>query len=434
MPKYDVCIIDPASTEFNRGSFCYLPYLYYIGCKAMGLKTCIIEDFTVAKIDYLPPASDYYIALWSYPQVDACMVLNKFLPGRFSFFGYYPMIENLKLPMHRVPDSIIELGMEYYPEHYKNFQTILLSDCDMHLVKYKGQVYPLFTSYGCPRGCAFCPSTVNTKRKRIVLTIESIKTMLSNCWDIGIRNIHFTDEDFFFDIERTAAILDWCVMTDRKFNFIALGEAVHVLAFINKYGHKLLEEGGVKIIEVGLETANVALGKKMGKAPVHMCEKIADRLKGTDVDIFWLTLTFFPGETLKSIRDTGTFVKQWGLQLEEVYGRIRTNGTWAGLGQFFQPYEGTKGFEGLKRKGMIISDRPIRLLPSFIPNSFLDGKVHLTEDLKPHHNKWFDLYKVPVPDTSNFKGQRVRYFIESSDLNPGDVATQFAILARLGVI
>jgi len=196
---HDIVIIDPASPEFNRGSFCYLPYIFFSALKHMEMDVVLVEDFTCANIDELPKAETYCVGLWSYPQVDACLVLDRFLPSKPFFFGYYPLIDHLRLKKINVSFDKIQLGITQYVHHYKYFKHILLSDCDMHLTKYSGTVYPLFTSYGCGNKCKFCPVWINCNSERIVVPLKEVFSVLDVCEKYGYKNIHFTDEDFFFD-------------------------------------------------------------------------------------------------------------------------------------------------------------------------------------------------------------------------------------------
>ena len=121
---YDVLIIDPASTEFNRGSFCYLPYIVYSYLKANGNKVKLIEDFTIAEIDNLPTAERVIVSLWSYPQIEACLVLNRYMD--VEFFGYYPLIDHHELPKTIIADEEILHGIASYPFYYKDFRYLLL--------------------------------------------------------------------------------------------------------------------------------------------------------------------------------------------------------------------------------------------------------------------------------------------------------------------
>ena len=425
-------IIDPASTEFNRGSFCYLPYIFYSEAKDLGFDVQIIENFSVANLDSLPKADNYYVALWSYPQIDACLAIYRFLEGNVKFFGYYPLIDQLGLPKENIHSAGINKGIAEYPKYFEYFKYILLSDCDMHLAEYEGTVYPMFTSYGCPNGCTFCPSTANCEKYRTVLPLSIVKENLQLCWDKGYRNIHFTDEDFFFDKERTFSILE-AAKKIGKFNFIALGHINTVTQFIKKYGENVLEDAGMKLIEVGLETASDLSGD-MGKNYV-----ITDELLiSCKIPILWLTMTFFPGETLDTIRQTGSFLKIYGFPMERMKKRLRTNGTYGGLGQFFQAYPGTPIYKNIGKLGTSISSRPIRLLPSFLPKSFLDCKIQYRRSIIPDDSPWFDLYKSTYAKKLPEEGITVSQFIFNGENRESVGVTNrtlfIALCARLGIL
>jgi radical SAM superfamily enzyme YgiQ (UPF0313 family) len=405
------------------------------------LNVLLLEDFNCSQIDDVPEAEDYFVGLWSYPQIDNALVINRFLRKKPFFFGYYPLIEKLKLKERRILENEILTGIETYVNFYHDFAHILLSDCDMHLRKYEGQVYPLFTSYGCPNGCAFCPVGVNCNRKRIELPVWNVKKVLDICEKQGYKNIHFTDEDFFFDSSRALDILQYT--QGKGFNYIALGSVRTVTKFIERYGVDILNQCGMRLIEVGLESADPELNKKMGKPGLDKYSFLAEQTKGK-VDIFWLTMTFFPGETIGSLRATGSFLEQYGFAIHELYGRVQTNSTIGGLGQFFQPYVGAAGADRLEEKGIILSERPIRLLPSFVPFSFLYSKIKKARPIRTYEEKWFDLYGIDKslltyelhPELGQEKEISIKdiYLDLIEYFTKEDVVTYLAILARLGVI
>lgn len=430
--EYDYVIIDPSSPEFNRGSFCYLPFILYSALKEAGWNVYLAENFTVLDLDNLPVSKNYLISIWSYPQIDIAKVLYLNLPNS-EFFGYGPFIDQLKYPKYIISDNRIATGLLAYPKYFDDFKSILLSDCDMHLKKYEGQVYPFFTSYGCPNACEFCPSTIN-QPKRISLPVDKVcETLYEEFWKKGRSNIHFTDEDFFYDINRAYEILHF--VRRYNFNFIALGSVEKIIRYIEKYDNRTLHEGGMRLIEVGFETADPTLRKLMAKKESFATDRYAYLAKICEIDIFWLTLSFFPGETVRTLRQTGKFLEEHGFSPEELYGRIRTNGTPGGLGQFFQPYPGTLNFEQLTKSGRIIDERPIRLVPSYVPNSFLDSYAIKVRNFKPEELFYLRLYRCEefkLP--SNFP-QSIRDICFNFPHIPFQQRIIYlAICARLGVI
>ena len=425
-------IIDPCSPEFNRGSFCYSPYILYSALWDEDTDDPkLFEDFSAARIDELPDADNYYIALWSHPQIEHVKTLVRFLPeGRVRVFGYDPLIESLKLPHLKMTEDEILMGIRQYIYHFHKFKQILLSDCDMHLKNCTGQVYPLFTSYGCPNGCTFCPSTTN-QPKRLSMHLDAVKDTLNDMAGMGYTNIHFTDEDFFHSPGRAHDIIQHIIRQPKQFQLIALASRHTLASYLTAYGSTELEAAGFKLIEVGLETADTALSASMGKLGLDACERLA---QACSIPILWLTLTFYPGETIKSLRATGEFLRRHGMRAEDLYSRIAGNGTYGGLGQFFQPYEGTKNFNGLREQGIILTERPLRLLPSFLPYSFTScviKSVH-PEKYEPY---WYDLYRVaPNLDRLAVDANKTIWQQAKSWRSLEDGLTSLAISARLGVI
>lgn len=422
----DYYIIDPTYIEFNRGGYGYLPYILYSALKEEGWDVEINEDFTMPQMKDIPEAKEYLVALWAYPQIDLAILIHKFLPSEnVSFFGYYPLIEQLGVPKKRISNDTILKGIKNYPKYFKDFKYLLLCEDDMHLSKYDGIVYPLFTSYGCGNGCAFCPLTVNCDYQRIQLSTSEAIQSLINCYDLGIRNIHFTDDDFFHDTERTCYILRGVEGLDMK--FIALGTVGKVQKFLDKYGERPLIQAGVKIIEVGLETADETVASLMHKPKANKYVKLYESLK--EVDIFWLTLTFFPGETISSLNTTGIFLKKYGHKPEDMYSRIATNSSEGGLGQFMQLYHGVRQYNELYEQGIHINDRPVRLLPSFVPYSFLKSTIKQHRNIQKDDLKWFKPYKINPHKYELCDGKQI---CELTDEPDGYVF--YAICARLRII
>lgn len=448
-----VCIIDPSSTEFNRGSFCYAPYLLhniFKGSTKDKEDIAFVEAFKMEDLDTIPESDLYIVCLWSYPQIEACLTLYQNLPFMFGennvyFSGYTALIEQLGLPTLADAfgydllqnEELLLSAMSNYPNYYKDFKYLLLSDCDMHLKSLEKDelVYPLFLSYGCPNGCSFCPSTLNCGKKRVVIPIEKSISILHQCKRQGIKAIHFTDEDFFFDIHRAYEILQG--IAGMGFNLIALGSAAAVRLFIQTYGTDILQEAGMKVIEIGFESGDSGMSKKMGTGKsLSDCEQLASIQHELPFDIFWLVLTFFPGETIQTLNETGKFLRKYGFDESEVVGRLRTNGTKGGLGQFYQPYHGTPLFKNADKRGEFLTHRPVRLSPSYLPNSFLDSVI---TEIRPERLEnalpWLRLYNVHIDITSLSIGQKIAIHLRDLPLvQKVRRAIALTILARMEVI
>ena len=418
-----VVMLDLASPEVNRGSFCYLTYILY---SAFMSKECpqikavtLHEEFRVGDLDGIMEdinsADTVLVGLWSYPQIDAALLLNRFLKGKCYFYGYYPLIAQLGLNQMQYTDEHLLLGIESYPQQLcqNTFEYDLLSDCDKHIKDtakrtesgIADKMVPFFTSYGCPMGCKFCSATVNCGKRVLYSSITSVLENLQLLNQHGRTSIHFTDEDFFLKPQRAATILLRAYNTNPNFEFIALGGMGTVAAFCQFVRDNFTEAGQhkiwsvLKLIEIGLETVDPAVALAMGKQGRSSAENAISVKSMVRCPVLWLTVTFFPGETIGSLNATGAFLKEHGFNPADLVERIVTNGTEGGLGQFFQYYEGA----GLTMKeyedsGVVLSQRPMRLIPSFIPHSFLQSPFIVDlEQWDARYDElvqWLDVYGI----------------------------------------
>lgn len=430
LDEYDVVILDPTSPDLSRASFCYLPYLLYIALKEEGRSVLLYENFTAMQMDSLPKAKSYMIAFWSPCQRELCHVLKEHLPSKnIEFFGYFPYINKEGFPLYIVPDSDIEIGMKMHPKYYSHFYSAALCDCG-HLIEYGEDVYPLFTSYGCPSSCAFCSTCINCNHTRLELSLDEVKEQLQRVIESGARSIHFTDEDFFWNVERAFDILTYMAEEGLNLNCIALGSVRKVQQFVDAYGEDIFKEAGLNLLEIGFETADESVSKKMKKVGASHCEKLAKDIKNTK--ILWLTMSFFAGETITSLNLTGEFLNKYGLKYDDLYDRIKGNGTRGGLGQYFMPYTGTKGIDNLEDEGITLFQNPMRIVPSFIPNSFLDAVIEKVNPVHDRDKKWFEFYGLEYDSYPIVKNCSIRDQVE----DPKDYkAYQFyAICAKVGII
>jgi len=215
------------------------------------------------------------------------------------------------------------------------------------------------------------------------------------------------------------------------FNSIILGDAINLCRFIDEFGLDILRESGVFLLEVGFEGSNL-LDTKGGDRHIAACE----RLYSICPDLtFFLTITFSPGETIKSLNKTGEWLQKYGKQPTELMERIRTNGTEGGLGQFFQPYPDLFYVP----VGLHSPFSPTRLYPSFIPHSFL--KSHI----RSYNDSSYDLFLqsctlYPVrPERAqmeNWTGKTVQEILSPYEtyLQRAEIAIMIAIAARLRMI
>lgn len=426
MSQLDFVVIDPFSSEPVRGSFCFKPYLLFSYLTGIGLRGAILEGYVDGAI---PKAEKYYIGCWSYPQIEACIELNERLEGAL-FVGYKPILDYAGLsPIQNVCDAT---SMVKFGEHIARgtFEKILEYDCDMHMKEFGDDVaHPFFTSYGCNRGCSFCPAYVCSGGLRMVMSVDETIRIIEVMSKRGIRAVHFTDEDLFFNIDRAYELLTRLEKNDMI--FLCLSSGKKLIDFVERYGTDIIDDAGLKVIEVGLETADPEQQKLMNKMQVNTCEKLGEIFLKTTAKIFWLTMTFFPGETIKSINRSGEFLRLYGHDLELVNDRIASNSTVGGLGQFFQLYHGTKKYSEYVGQGLEITKRPIRLSPSYIPYSFSNSKFRFVGIVDDEYKRYFSLYGLTQDVPLEIIAGGIVGDIVDDDIS---ILIKIAILARLGIV
>ena len=151
---------------------------------------------------------------------------------------------------------------------------------------------------------------------------------------------------------------------------------------------------------------------------------------------------------------TGEFLRDHGLAPNQMEERIVTNGTEGGLGQFFQYYEGAGlTMREFENSGVVLSQRPMRLIPSFIPNSFLTSRFGFSRQYLSGNGReddlkyWLSVYGADVPyrikdmldrmdSTGNTdRSEQVKDVIDRSTLmSYTNDCIAIAIMARLGII
>ena len=204
-----IYLIDPATTEWNRGGYCYLPYLFYDYLKwEVEADVVFLENYTAVDRDKISDdVFEMFVVMDTPPQKDVCLELHRTYPHA-KFLGYYGFIEELGLPLYKVTPEQIVAGMKHQGKSFKQLKSILLSDCDSHIQgAYQGQWYPIHTSYSCSKGCFFCPGSKNNDGRVDRLSIDVVEKKLEWFYEMGYRNIHFVDENFFLNIHRAHLIL-----------------------------------------------------------------------------------------------------------------------------------------------------------------------------------------------------------------------------------
>lgn len=416
-------LIQPTTTERNLSGVCYKIYWTYAALREAGHEVEIHEDATLLETDAVireAGSATIVLDLSSTPQQDIALDLARAHGDRLSFCGYSPLIARLRLLEFSPPVDPLA-GAWAYPYYYDNFDRGLLSDCDAHLES-EGSVrpvVPVFLSVGCRRRCPYC--YVGTPGYPYGdIPPAAIPRLLSYVDERG-WNVHFCDEDFY-----RSPSLGLTLETLRRLSirWIALASSVALARAMATTSADALLAAGCALNEVGLETADETVLEK---------RQDFGAILRSPLRTLWLAVTFFPAETVASISRTGQFLSRHGLAFDDLVPRLRTNGTVGGLGQFFQPYEGTPWGESIGAMGRMLTERPTRLWPSFVGDRFLACRPAWVGEIPDDADRWFRLYGQGRGEAEAVARRLAGQTIGEEFETPSEFVL-LAQLARLGVL
>lgn len=439
-------IVDFSTTEVVRGSFGYDSYLLYAFMKNEGMDVKMFEDMTPFKFHRLREDFDEVIAhFWSYPQIDTMKWLEFNFGGKTSYVGYKPLIKKYRLEESELwNDENILKGMRHLPKIFNEMKYGLMSDCSLHIKSDDTRpVMPLFLSYGCANRCSFCPIPPNREGRgtdrRIQLNLSTAVNTLEEALQEDV-NLHMCDEDMFVHSNWAHGVISDLVHMNQNgikagrqpLKWIALASVPTFYKYLKEFGTKALEDSGCHLVEIGIEASNADLRKEMNKTGSF--EQIDYILEHSpSIKKFWLSVTLFPGETITTINNMGAWLSTHGTKKEDLEDRLITNGNVGGLGQFFQIYDGVKNHYVILKQGVVLDDKPLRLMPSYVPNSFLECRPKQLRNPTQEELFWFKGYNI---DVDKFKDVKFDGIKQVKDFNFRDkqFLVYLCLLARLGCV
>lgn len=171
----------------------------------------------------------------------------------------------------------------------------------------------LESSRGCLYNCIYCNKTVHGNHFRTKSPERVIEEMF---WvkNLGFKEVHFTDDAFTTDINRSKRICDlilsnkvnlpWALITGIRANQVDLE------LFIK------LKKAGCYRVFLGVESGNEQILRNIRKGiNLDQVEKAVYWAKKAGVEIWGAFMIGLPGETEKSMQDTIDFAKKLPLDL-----------------------------------------------------------------------------------------------------------------------
>lgn len=158
---------------------------------------------------------------------------------------------------------------------------------------------------GCPLNCSFCmnPGGKAVRHRSVANIIEEIQYLVEAK---GAKRISFGDEIFSVNKSFTVQLLK-AIIESKLGSKIEWDVQTHV-RYVDRELFKLFREAKVDIVELGVETGDEDLLKKMGKGTnLEMIKKAFKIAKEENVKTGAFFLFGQPNETVKSLRKTIRF-------------------------------------------------------------------------------------------------------------------------------
>lgn len=390
-----------------------------------------LREFTKRLVALPRSTTRFLVDLSSFPQIDFAFLAAQELERggyEYGFVGHKPTIILHSLPFIDHPATFVMDGVANYLHYYDNFKYGLRVDEDHHVTAAARPrtVVPLFLSVGCKRACPYCYVS-HSNYPQGNLEWDKVVEILDLCVQRG-WDIHFTDENFFRH-PLHEMVVEYLMGKDVR--WLCLTDSMTLSKIIDDKGEDWLLGSGNVCNEVGLETASSAVLSKQQSLESLLA---ADRLTK-----YWLTMTFLPHDSIAGLRATGEFLEKHGFEPDELVGGMATNSSVGGLGQFMMMYPGTPYWRDRLEHGVVFSERPTRLWPSFIGHRMLRERLIQSRGFESRDDKWLGMYvsrRVHVGLIEELHDNPSFRDLVVNEVGEPDMrrAVALAQLARLGIV
>jgi anaerobic magnesium-protoporphyrin IX monomethyl ester cyclase len=175
---------------------------------------------------------------------------------------------------------------------------------------YRRRTLPISTSRGCQYRCRFCTYRnffKGVKYKSLGILRRELKSIPR---DGSVRHIRFTDDNFTASAERLSQICQMMIDEDLPFGWSSFARPDAITGEIAA----LMSRSGCEFLEMGIESGNEGLLRKMGKGfGIDQVKRAVDHLKEHGIAVSGAFILGYPGETDKTIQQTIDFINQSGL-------------------------------------------------------------------------------------------------------------------------
>lgn len=192
-------------------------------------------------------------------------------------------------------------------------------------------IAPIMTSRGCPYHCSFCASNATWQRR---IRFRSPKNVLTEIKilkkDFGVKEIHFSDDNFTMDIKRAEKICD--LLIKEKINLPwQCPNGVRIDRLTRPLLRKM-KKAGCYAVGLGIESGNQKILQQVNKQlDLKIVPGVLRNLKKVGIESYGFFILGLPGDNRATIQETISFA------LNQPFDRAWFN--------IFTPYPGSPAFQ-----------------------------------------------------------------------------------------
>ncbi|MFC2040934.1 B12-binding domain-containing radical SAM protein [Chloroflexota bacterium] len=202
----------------------------------------------------------------------------------------------------------------------------------------------IFAVRGCPYNCSFCGSRKIWSRKVRFRSPENVVEEIKGLQKMGLKSVDFEDDTFGVNKQY---INDLCSALITHCPGLEWSCELHV-KLVDEQTISLMKRAGCHLIQIGIESGNNEILKKMRKnITIEEALSACKIIKKNHLRLEAFFMVGFPQETGDTLNDTIAAMKKTKAD-SLVYS-------------IFTPYPATEMFEFCKEKGLIVDDYDVSL-------------------------------------------------------------------------
>lgn len=199
----------------------------------------------------------------------------------------------------------------------------------------------MIASRGCPMGCSFCASSAFHGRKLRIRSVENVVDEIEHViQEYGVEFITFMDDTFTLLRNWVEKFCDEILRREIKIKWGATARVDRMSLDLLK---KMKKSGCVALF-VGVESGDQEILDRITKNVVlDQTKRAFENMRKSGILSIASVAIGYPGETRESIKKTMRFIEE--IKPDYFVASIAT------------PYPGTRFYDEMKEKGLIVSDR-----------------------------------------------------------------------------